>query len=126
MRVDFIQAGRISDRLITLGNRLSDFDLLLRRQLRAVAPQSAHPRGQHPNRLGSPFEHGPFELRESPDHLHPHSTAGVVVSIASVRLRNPAPASPNRSMIVSTSRRERDSRSSFQTTSTSTFGEKAW
>ncbi len=47
--------------------------------------------------------------------------AGVVVSIASVELRNPAPASPGRSMIVRTSRRERDSRSSFRTTSTSLF-----
>ena len=36
--------------------------------------------------------------------------AGVVVPIASVKLRNSAPASPSCSMIVSTSRRERDSR----------------
>jgi len=47
--------------------------------------------------------------------------AGVVVSIASVKPRNPAPASPSRSMMVSTSRRERESRSSFHTTSTSPF-----
>ena len=43
----------------------------------------------------------------------------VVVSMASVKLRNPALASPSCSMIVSTSRRERESRSSFQTTTTS-------
>src|ERR1017187_3263267 len=41
--------------------------------------------------------------------------AAVVVSMASVRLRNPAPESPSRSIMVSTSRRERESRSSFQT-----------
>ena len=45
--------------------------------------------------------------------------AAVVVSMASTRLRNPVPASPSRSMTVSPSRRERDSRSTFQTTSTS-------
>jgi hypothetical protein len=45
--------------------------------------------------------------------------AGVVVSIASDKLRNPALASASRSMMVKTSRSERESRSSFQTTSTS-------
>jgi hypothetical protein len=45
--------------------------------------------------------------------------AGVVVSIASVRLRKPALVSVSRSMIVSTSRSERNRRSSFHTTSTS-------
>ena len=44
--------------------------------------------------------------------------AGVVVSIASVTLRNPAPASPSCSRSVSTSRSERESRSSFHTTTT--------
>src|ERR1035441_2664187 len=38
---------------------------------------------------------------------------GVVVSIASVKLRNPTPASPRRSMMVSTSRRDRESRFEF-------------
>ena len=42
--------------------------------------------------------------------------AGGVASIASVRLRNPAPESASRSIMVSTSRRERDNRSSFHTT----------
>ena len=49
--------------------------------------------------------------------------AGVVVSMASVKLRKPAPDSPSRSMIVSTSRTERESRSSFQTTRHVTLAE---
>ncbi len=63
--------------------------------------------------LGTLSEHGPLELGERPDHLHHHSPAGVVVSMASVRLRKPALASVSRSMIVRTSRSERESRSSF-------------
>ncbi len=59
-------------------------------------------------------------IGERADHLHHHPTrAGVVVSTASVRLRKPAFLSRTRSIIVSTSRSERDRRSSFQTTSTS-------
>ena len=45
--------------------------------------------------------------------------AGVVVSIFSVIERNPAPAFPIRSMMCSTSFKDRDSRSSFQTTTVS-------
>jgi len=47
--------------------------------------------------------------------------AGLVVSIASLKLLNPAFASAICSIIVRTSRSERESRSSFQTTSTSPF-----
>ncbi len=47
--------------------------------------------------------------------------AAAVVSMASVKLRNPALASPSLSLIMSTSRRERESRSSFQTVRTSPF-----
>src|SRR5437016_4163509 len=49
--------------------------------------------------------------------------AGVVVSMASVRLRNPALASASRSMIISTSRRDRDSRSRFPHYEHVTFAE---
>ena len=42
--------------------------------------------------------------------------AGVVVSMFSVTDRNPAPALPIRSMMCSTSFKERDRRSSFHTT----------
>ncbi len=42
-----------------------------------------------------------------------------MASIASIKLRNPALASGSRSMMVKTSRSERESRSSFRTTSTS-------
>src|SRR3989475_741974 len=45
--------------------------------------------------------------------------AGVVVSMASVKLRKPAPACAMRSIICSRSFRERDNRSSFQTITTS-------
>jgi len=45
--------------------------------------------------------------------------AVVVVSMPSVKLRNPAPVYPSLSIIVSTSRSDQDSRSSFQATSTS-------
>jgi hypothetical protein len=57
--------------------------------------------------------------------LSAHSTsiiirpAGVVVSMASVRLLNPAPFFPIFSIIVSRSFRERERRSSFQTKTTS-------
>lgn len=45
--------------------------------------------------------------------------AGVVVSMFSVTDRNPAPALPIRSMMCSTSFKERDRRSSFHTTTVS-------
>ena len=47
--------------------------------------------------------------------------AGLVVSIASLKLRNPAFALAMCSIMVRTSRRERESRSSFHTTRTSAF-----
>ena len=100
-------------------NHLSNLGLLLRGELGAASPDAALLTGGIDSGLSAFPQHGALELREGPTICIIIRPAGVVVSIASVKLRNPAPASPSCSMIVSTSRRERDSRSSFQTTTTS-------
>jgi len=64
-------------------------------------------------------DHGTFELGKLPTICIIIRPAGVVVSMFSVTERKPAPASAIRSMMCSTSFSERDSRSSFQTTTVS-------
>src|ERR1700693_2511507 len=133
--MDFEQPRLHSGGFSAFGDHLSDLCLLLRRKLWTPTTNPAFLAGSIQSRFGSFLEYGLFKLSKGPDHLRVwtfHSAkapticiimrpAGVVVSIASVKLRNPAPASPRRSMMMSTSRRDRESRSSFHTTSTSSF-----
>ena len=65
-----------------------------------------------------------FELGKRSDHLHHHASGrrGGIDRLGQTPKPRPWPR-PDRSIIVSTSRSERESRSSFHTTSTSPFAE---
>jgi hypothetical protein len=101
------------------GDHPGDLGLLLSGQLWPTSADAASSRAaSRPTLvrfLALPVR-SPQTRRPSASSLRP---AGVVVSIASVKLRKPAPASVSRSIMIKTSRNERESRSSFHTTSTS-------
>ena len=71
-RVDLEQACGVRRRLVTLRYHLANLGLLLRRQLGAASADSAFLPSQVQSNFGSFFEHGPFEFRERPHHLHHH------------------------------------------------------
>ncbi len=64
-----------------------DLGVLVNCKLRAASADASFPAGGLQTRLRSFAQHGALESSESPDHLYHDPPAGVVVSIASVRLR---------------------------------------
>jgi hypothetical protein len=109
---------RKSSAILRLGDPLNGLSAC--RRAWAAIPRSGCPRGRTPDRHGCVRAAWLVRTWQRPNHLHHHASCRRrVVSMASVRLRKPALASPKRSMMVSTSRSERESRSSFQTTRTS-------
>jgi hypothetical protein len=71
--MDLEQPCGVGGRLVALRYHLADFNLLLRRQLRTASTDSTFLASCVQTGLGSFLEHCPFELSESPDHLHHHS-----------------------------------------------------
>ena len=76
---------------------------------------AAGPGGSQPG--AGPFaDEVAFELGQGGEHMEDKLAAGVVVSMASCRLRNPTPRSASPVMVSTRWWRERPRRSSFQTT----------
>ena len=117
--MDLEEACSSDGGLLSFRNHLSNLGLLLRGELGAATPDAALLTGGIDSGLSAFPQHGALELREGPHHLHHHPAgrSGRVDRLGQAtesRLRLPSSCS----MIVSTSRRERDSRFSFQTTTT--------
>lgn len=118
-RVHLEQPRSVSGCSAAFRQRLANLRLLLRRQLGTASADPPVFASSFQARLGSLPKHGSFELGECSDNLHHHSPCwrGYVDRLGETA--ESGSASPIRSITVSTSRSECDSRSSFRTTSKS-------
>jgi hypothetical protein len=94
---------------------LGHLELVPAEHRRPAAVAAAGPGGGQPS-VGPFADEVAFELGRGGEHVEDELAAGVVVSIASCRLRNPMPRSASPVMMSTRWRNDRPRRSSFQTT----------